>query len=99
MTVPRTTSLLANFVPSVLFNNIVFDLEIFSENNRFFGDLKLMLKFNPSELRKKSFAKAPEPIYRLFFNDDYRKLKVVGVSFFLHKEVERLYFCIRHFKF
>ena len=33
------------------------------------------------------------------FDVDYRKPKVVGVSIFLHKEVEKFYFCIRHFKF
>jgi hypothetical protein len=37
---------------------------------------------NPCEHRKKSSAKAPEPIYRLFFNVDYRKPKVIGVSIF-----------------
>ena len=41
-----------------------------------------MSVLDPCEHRKKSSAKAPEPIYRDFFNADYRKPKVVGVSIF-----------------
>jgi hypothetical protein len=36
-----------------------------------------ILIVNPWNHRKKSSAKAPEPIYRLFLNVVYRKLKVV----------------------